>query len=223
MSGPVNDDLAPSELAGAYVLGTLEGTARAAAEARVAHDPAFAAEVAEWQRRLAPLAELAPPVDPPAELWARIAAATAPPAPPRRAGFGVRFWQASTLGALSLAAALAAIMLLRPPEPAALAVLEGRGGVPEFVAVARGGRLALRPLGGVAPAPAGHEMELWVLDTGARAPRPLGALPSTGRAGPAGPDVTTGAELLVSLEPAGGAPHGVPTGPVLFRGRLAPL
>ncbi len=231
----MTDDQDPPDLAGEYVLGTLDGAARAAAEARLARDPAFAAAVSAWQDRLAPLATLTAPADPPAAVWERIAAAAAPataaPPPPRRAGLGVRFWQASTAGALALAAALAGIMLLRPPAPApgptpgpvAMAVLAGRSGAPVFVAVARAGQLVLRPVGTVTSVPAGREMELWVLKAGATAPRPLGALPAIGRAGPAVAPVATGAELLVSVEPAGGAPGGVPTGPVICRGRLAPL
>ena len=225
----MTDDQDPPDLAGEYVLGTLDGAARAAAEARLAHDPAFAAAVTAWQDRLAPLAALAAPADPPAAVWEQIAAAAAPP--PRRVGLGVRFWQASTAGALALAAALTGIMLLRPPAPApgptpgpvAMAVLAGRSGAPVFVAVARAGQLVLRPVGTVTSVPAGREMELWVLKAGATAPRPLGALPAIGRAGPAVAPVATGAELLVSVEPAGGAPGGVPTGPVIYRGKLAPL
>ena len=221
----MTDDQDPPDLAGEYVLGTLDGTARAAAEARLARDPAFAAAVTAWQDRLAPLAALAAPADPPAAVWEQIAAAAAPP--PRRVGLGVRFWQASTAGALALAAALAGIMLLRPlapaPGPAAMAVLAGRSGLPVFVAVARAGQLVLRPVGAVTAVPAGREMELWVLKAGATSPRPLGALPVIGRTGPAGAPVATGAELLVSVEPAGGAPGGVPTGPVIYRGKLAPL
>ena len=62
----MTDDQDPPDLAGEYVLGTLDGAARAAAEARLARDPAFAAAVSAWQDRLAPLATLTAPADPPA-------------------------------------------------------------------------------------------------------------------------------------------------------------
>ena len=59
-------------LAAEYVLGTLEAVARREAEALAARDPAFAELVAEWERRLAPLAEDIQPVAPPTGLLARI-------------------------------------------------------------------------------------------------------------------------------------------------------
>ena len=59
-------------LAAEYVLGTLEAVARREAEALAARNPAFAELVAEWERRLAPLAEDIQAVAPPAGLLARI-------------------------------------------------------------------------------------------------------------------------------------------------------
>ena len=215
-------------LAGEYVLGTLEGAERQAAEALLTRDPGFARAVAAWQERLTPLAALVPPAIPPPGLWRQIDAATAPaPRPMARPRFGMRFWQGSTAGALALAAALAGVMLLRSPAPAVLAVLAARSGGAGFVAVARAGDgLVLRPVAAIPAAPAGREMELWVLPPGASAPKPLGALPPSGRRG-AHPGeegvVTAGAELLVSVEPEGGSPSGKPTGPVIYSGRLEAL
>ncbi len=64
-------------LAAELALGVLDAGERAAAEARAAADPAFAAEAAEWSDRLHPLAESARPVEPSPDLWARIDAALA--------------------------------------------------------------------------------------------------------------------------------------------------
>ena len=63
------------QLAAEYVLGTLSLEERAGAEALLASDPAFAAAVARWQDRLAPLDDATPPVAPSASLWRRIEAA----------------------------------------------------------------------------------------------------------------------------------------------------
>jgi len=65
--------------------------------------------------------------------------------------------------------------------------------------------------------------ELWLISSRFPAPRSLGLLGSdefTARALPKDYDVDTlqTARYAVSLEPAGGSPSGVPTGPVLFSG-----
>jgi anti-sigma-K factor RskA len=56
-------------LAAEYVLGTLDADEREAAEAAIAADPAFAALVAAWERRLGELHAMVDPVPPPADLW----------------------------------------------------------------------------------------------------------------------------------------------------------
>lgn len=85
------------ELAGEYVLGTLSAMRRREVEQRLASDAGLQAAVQRWHERLLPLASLAEPVEPSAQLWRRIEAsveqaavssqAPAQPAPaaPRRA------------------------------------------------------------------------------------------------------------------------------------------
>jgi anti-sigma-K factor RskA len=77
----------------------------------------------------------------------------------------------------------------------------------------------------VAPAtvPADRDLELWTLPPGATQPRSLGVLPVTEtivtkQAAPA-----IGTQLLISLEPRGGSPTGLPTGPVLYSGKVVSL
>src|SRR5262245_22732602 len=105
---PNDDDIVG--LAGEYVLGTLGAAERAEAEARIARDSAFAAAVHDWESHLAPLAEAAPPVEPPAYLRQRILEAVG--------GSGLAgdnvvqlrkqlgLWRSLTVGAAALAAAL---------------------------------------------------------------------------------------------------------------------
>lgn len=57
-----------------FALGLLEGEELLVARGRMASDGAFAAEVIEWQNRLAPLLDEVAPMVPSAELWARIEA-----------------------------------------------------------------------------------------------------------------------------------------------------
>ena len=92
--------------------------------------------------------------------------------------------------------------------------------VPGFFAAALpDGRLVVTALG-TGTLPPGRDLELWSLPKGARAPSPLGVLTAGRgqvvlRSAPA-----PGTQLLVSLEPQGGSPTGVPTGPVLYSGTV---
>ncbi len=71
---------------------------------------------------------------------------------------------------------------------------------------------------------AGRSYELWLISSRFPAPRSFGIVGNdefTQRALPGNYDVDTlrAATYAVSLEPAGGSPSGVPTGPVLFTGK----
>jgi anti-sigma-K factor RskA len=68
--------LALSVFAGETVLGTAAHGERTAILDRFQHDTAFAGELRAWESRLAPLADLVPPVQPSPSLWPRIASAT---------------------------------------------------------------------------------------------------------------------------------------------------
>jgi anti-sigma-K factor RskA len=66
---------------------------------------------------------------------------------------------------------------------------------------------------------------LWLVSSKYPNPRSLGIIGNeefTARPVPASFDVNTlrGASYAISLEPAGGSPSGVPTGPILFTGKL---
>ena len=63
---------AVDQLAGDYVLGTLSYARRLEVEQRLPGDTRLRAAVESWQARLLPLAALARPVEPSAQLWARI-------------------------------------------------------------------------------------------------------------------------------------------------------
>jgi anti-sigma-K factor RskA len=210
-------------LAAEYVLGTLEAEEAAEAVRLLQTDAVFAAAVREWEKRLTPLAAVVPPVAPSPQLWERIEATTAastvvPFAFRRR----LRIWQAGTGAALALAASLAAFILLRPPPPARVAVLAPpTGGVPVLLATMEpNGVLRIRPDGTIV-VPSDHDLELWVLPAGETRPRSLGVMPASGMQTVA--TLTPGTQLMVSLEPRGGSPTGLPSGPVLYGGRVTAL
>lgn len=241
MSGTAYQDLPPEEreaLAGEYVLGTLEAGAVRAVEAALPQDAALRAAVEGWEARLAPLAGLAPPEAPPANLWARIEAAlpaatpeTAIPvnvtpfrAPARRDLSGL--WRGWAMGSTALAAGLAAFLILRPtPEAPArlMTVLLTQQDQPAWLVEEAGGGLRLAALN-PRPVEADRVLQLWALPPGATAPTSLGLIPPGGRITVAPGTITPQPGMLIeiTLEPPGGSPYARPSGPIQFIGRLAP-
>ena len=166
-----------------------------------------------------------PAVAPPAHVWPRIAAAvgTRRERPTR----GVGLWQA-------LAASLAAVAVLlgglyfnqtRSVDQAQyVAVVTDQQTGPVWLLQAFARELRVSTVN-PRPAPAGNSYELWMLQGAGLPPVSLGLIPGTGNAvlplnaaqlGVLAQTMT----LAVSLEPAGGSPTGLPTGPVIF---TAPL
>lgn len=219
---PLSPEGEADAAAAEYALGVLGAAERAAAEARMRRDPAFAARVAAWERRLAPLAEGLAPVPPPDLMPAIEARLFGRPAPRRRRAF----WAGLAAGLATAAAAVTALLLLAPPPapapapapaPRLAATLAAEDGGLVFAATWDGatGTLTVARTGGPAAA-AGRDYQLWVLREGAP-PAPLGLV----RDGPLAlplPDLAAGVLLAVSLEPEGGSPTGLPTGPVLAAG-----
>jgi anti-sigma-K factor RskA len=236
-------ELSPDEqLAAEYVVGVLTSEERAQAERRIAAEPGFAAEVADWQERLIPLLAEIEPETPPRVVWMRVAAQLGVSATSRPAGVwnSVAVWR-GVAAVASLAAAVAvAALVLTPPRvvtvpgqvPAAvpvltsIALLKEEAGPTSFVVTLDKAhdRLIVATVAGQAQAD--RSFELWVLPEG-QAPVSLGVL--NGRealvldtAKLLGPDGET-ANLAITLEPLGGSPSGDPTGPVVASGALSPV
>ncbi len=222
-------------LAAEYALGCLDEAEMRMLAERAGRDAALTEAIAAWERRLAPLVTLVPPVAPPPELWSRLEQAIAPTArtagslPPARPRGNlwrsVHFWRATTAGALALAAAFAGLFVLRPPAPVYVATLGPAGGpAPTFLAETRpDGSLVLHPLAPVQVA-ATSDLELWALPPGATKPVSLGVIPRSGAPRLTVPRIAAAStQLMVSLEPVGGSPSGQPTGPVLYAGTLRSL
>ena len=238
----IDHELSPDEqLAAEYVVGVLTSEERAQAERRIAAEPGFAAEVADWQERLMPLLAEIEPETPPRVVWMRVAAQLGVSAT-RPAGVwnSVAVWRGVAAVASIAAAVAVAALDLTPPrvvnEPGAapaaapvltsIALLKEEAGPTSFVVTLDKAhdRLIVATVAGQAQPD--RSFELWVLPEG-QAPVSLGVL--NGREalvlntaqllGPAGET----ANLAITLEPLGGSPSGDPTGPVVASGALAPV
>ncbi|WP_312161933.1 anti-sigma factor domain-containing protein [Phenylobacterium sp.] len=232
---------ADEALAGEHALGVLGARERAAAENRMARDPAFAAEVQAWRARLAPLADEIAPAPAPAGLWPRIERMLAANDDALGVRRRLRFWRAATMGSMALtAASLAAVMFLaaRPPQvitqprppmgPMMNARLMGDGDRPLFLAAYDPERRTILVASLVPPgADPGRSHELWLIPADGK-PRSLGLVdPGASKAMPMSEPMaamtTEGASLAVSVEPRGGSRLDVPSGPMAAVGRLSRL
>src|SRR5262245_63669095 len=220
-----DDDL----LAAEYALGVLAEAERAAADQRVAREPAFARLVTDWAQRLAPWAAEIAEVAPPPQLWDRIADAL--PAQPQTGGLwqSIAFWRGLSLAAGALAAAcLAALIYLGAftQQQPLVATIEG-GGHRHFVATIDPRRGAVAVVPAAFSADATRVPELWLIPPDGK-PRAVGLLRTDQAVTLALPTELTAlakdnAVLAVALEPAGGSTTGVPTGPVIATGKLTAL
>lgn len=241
----VADDDLPDTSAGELALGLLEGDARAAALRRVLAEPAFARAVEQWRLRLAELFALWPAMPAP-DLFARIersihgiGAERVAAVPERRPS---KLWPGIAALSSVAAAALLVLLLTRPlavpaPPPQAPATPQTADTAPTLVAsitpTAKGppvtvvydARAGAMRLTEAKLTDAKRAAELWVIPAGGT-PHSLGLLERHGGTAlaltPANrARIAAGATLAVSLEPIGGSPTGLPTGPVVATGALS--
>lgn len=224
-----DDELLAAELA----FGLIDGPERQAAEARIADDPALAAAHARWQDHAA--AVFADPGEAPRpSVWnaivARLPANDVAPVASRAA---LRWWQAGTLAASAAAVVLGLVAVQKPatvvrevrvasaPAAPMVAVLSGKQGVAtvSFDPVTRRMTAAMHgvDIGDHAP-------ELWVIPADGR-PRPMGVVHAAAPSWGPVPDAAAaamaeGVTIAVSVEPVGGSPTGLPTGPVILTGKM---
>jgi anti-sigma-K factor RskA len=225
-------------LAAEYVLGTLDADEHRAAEARILADVDFRRAVADWEATLQPLADGAVPVDPPSGAFAGILARVTADGPPMSGNRVTDSPNAGNVVALrrsvrrwrwmaSLAAAAAVVLLavvavdrLHAPQTTFVATLTADGAAPAFVLTVDTVANTLQIRRVAAAAPPGKSYELWAVEPGAQ-PKSMGVVEqaSLKRSLPYSPKDLV---FAISLEPRGGSPTGVATGPIVFSGPLVP-
>ena len=221
-------------LAAEYVLGTLDAGERASVAARRQREAPLRRAIEAWEQRLGPLTALGPSINAPADLFDKItdrlgAIVKAAVANQRIVDLEtrVRRWRLIS-GAISAMAASLVIAVgvrdfARPPQPSGsyFGVFQQGDVAPEFVMTIDLDRrvLSVRPVS--ASAPIGKTYQLWIVatETGG-VPKSLGLVDKDALATQAPLDAFDPVNIQkatfgVSLEPDGGSPTGMPTGPAL--------
>lgn len=229
-TGPDDIPQDDSLLAAEYVLRLLGPAEDAAFRARLAQEPALAAEVTAWTARLSGLdagvAEVAPRPAVKTGLERRLFGQ------PQRLSFWQRagLWQAVSLASVAVAAFFA-LQSLQPPQPTAptplfVSEIAAEDQSLRLLAVydsAAGEVRLTRTAGGAAE---GRVLQLWAIAPEA-APVSLGVLPQDSTTTVTLPEALRAGladlVLAVSDEPPGGSPTGAPTGAVLAVGAVSPL
>ena len=170
-------------------------------------------------------------------MWARIEAAIIPPQSNvviLRKRLNV--WRGIAGGATALAATLAGVLLLQPRAAAPPAIVQPAG-TPMVAMLGDeqkqmkvmaswdpAGRQLVLVVAGDMPADPAHAHELWVIPAGGK-PRSLGTMGGAKQSHMRLADalatlMENGATVAISVEPPGGSPTGLPTGPVIASGAL---
>jgi anti-sigma-K factor RskA len=222
-------------LAGEYVLGVLEGEAKAAAERRIASDADFAREVESWRSRFAAFDDTTETQAAGDALWRNIESGVSDTTArePASPSLWSRFWnnlpalRAAALGTsfatLLLAVGLGFALRAAYQQPVMIAVLVDGNRTGAVVQTFADGRVVLLPLTEI-NVPAGRAIEVWTLPSRERGPVSVGLMNQARTLTLSLKDLPAPKPdqlFELTLEPATGSPTGRPTGPILFKGNTA--
>jgi anti-sigma-K factor RskA len=243
----MTDDDDIDGLAAEYVLGSLDPVERKEVDVRRKVDVTLDDAIKAWEKRLGPLSDVLPALEPRPDLFIKVASQLWGPRDrlvgPTKAPFqhkGTKRRLALSAGACALAACLAMVVVwvfhASPGIPAKLIASLQRS-----TDTADGPTNPTVPLGFVVyldlrastmmvspfavPPRSRRDYQLWLI------PREAGPPISLGIISLAEPTISpwlatyppydlVHTTLSVSLEPKGGSPNGIPTGPTIFVGRL---
>ncbi|PHS06382.1 MAG: hypothetical protein COA78_14285 [Blastopirellula sp.] len=227
------------QLASEYALGILTNNEKNRADALFVNDPSFRLMVEEWQERLAPMLDEVGEVPAPEKVWSEVesqlfGAPDTGTSASKSPGFwsSLVFWRRLSFTSIAAVAILFSIVALRVGEPqfdprgrlsffAALNLAENK---PTFLVQMDMNSGVLNIQAANLTNVESRVPELWLIPEG-EAPLSLGIIFADGNTAL---NITrsllsvfkSGATLAISLEPAGGAPDGKPTGPIVATGLL---
>lgn len=224
-----------SVLAAEFVLGLMPAEEHAQFAARVSADPVLRAEVTRWRRQLGGLDAAFEPAPAPASAWSDISARLFPDAPRQGWWNSLAVWRGLAGAAVATAVVAVGLNVLRPAAPAPeefaaqlVAALQSQDSMGvEFVAL-YDERTGMVKLVGVS----GQDMpdrdfELWYIKDNQPAVS-MGVIPAMSRMDmpldtAARAAFDEGTVLAITLEPKGGSPSGVATGPVVSMGKATSI
>ncbi len=227
-----NPDLR-EKLAAEYVLGTMPWRARLRFQLLQKSDPKLRQAIAQWEQRLSPLAHTLQEIAPPARVWRAIQARVRPGMRRARLWHSIGFWRVAAAAASVAFISLATVLLLAQKqdvqEPMMVVVMtDTKTNSPAMTVSWEPGTLSRRPLRvrviGHAEMAPDSAWELWMLRGSDKQPVSLGLIGTQEMQSVHIPKelaehLETAWGLAMSVEPAGGSPTGVPTGPVLYAGQ----
>lgn len=232
MSGTEMTD-SPSDdddiLAAEFCLGALPGPELARLARRVEIDPAFARRVAEWEERLAPMADRIAEVPPAPAAKRNLDRRLFGEAPQTRGGLwsNLAFWRGLAIATTAAFFVVVAQPNLLRPETAGerlAASLTADGSSVSYLVIydPETGQVRLAHVSGEPVE--GRDFQLWVAQ-GSEAPVSLGVIPAAQSTQVEVSEqiralMNSASHMAISLEPPGGSPTGQPTGPVLAVGNL---
>lgn len=214
-------------LAAEYVLGTQSERVRRRFERVLDQSQAARDALAFWREELADIAQLVEPEAPPARVWRNIEARLRGRSRARASWLSV--WAITATLLLAVVVAQRQFAPVETAAPMQVSFVNESNLTPLWVVSidTDTGTLHTRAISAQAQE-LDKVYELWMLP-GQGNPRSLGLMPvdgasSTTEFSPALLDLLANAQgLAVSIEPAGGSPTGVPTGPVVYQAGLYSL
>jgi anti-sigma-K factor RskA len=236
-------------LAAEYALGSLEPVEREQVHARRRTDAALSRAIQEWEKRLETLNDGVPGVVPPARLYSAIAerlwgkeAGTIETAEATPFPRSARRWRGLAVGAVSLAAGLALIVVwlfqsLPSSQTTLVAELHRNtagstadetakaAGPPGFMVSLDLTARTIKVTPVAARSAPRRSYQLWLTEGGSATPSSLGIVSQSESTTSAWRRLESSSDLVnatlsISLEPEGGSPTGTPSGPIVFIGKL---
>jgi anti-sigma-K factor RskA len=221
-------------LAAEYVLRTLQGAARRRFERVLLESPAARRAVWQWEATLSEIAARDDVSVPHPRAWRRIERQLQAETERTRWWHSLPALRAWGLAATAAAIVLAIALALQTPTPETLpaervAIVNDASASPLWIIGVnlRSGEITARAVNVQAQA-LDKAYELWVLPAEGN-PKSLGLLPVAGNSSrstlPAALRalLTNAKGLAISIEPSGGSPTGLPTGPVVYQAAMVEL
>lgn len=218
------------DMAGEYVLGTMQGEERTQFEQLLAADVGLQAEVSVWEEKLSPMLDLVEPIVPPAAVWSQIQDRIEPKSTTEKGpGFweSLTFWRNLGMVAATLVLGLGLTLFGMRPEVGLQRVMmiAGQNSSQVQWVVGTTDQTDMLRVKAVAPPELepGQVCQLWMENPDGTL-RPIGVLPHDGSMSMKMPAKLGGdSRFKISIESADKLPTKKPTNKFVFEGGLTKI